>query len=56
MSIRFSMTEQQQAALNQLLANQQNPSSPLYHQWLTPAQLAAKFGVNTADIAKLAQV
>ncbi len=53
MSIRFSMTEQQQAALDQLLANQQNPSSPLYHQWLTPAQFAAQFGLNSADIAKV---
>ncbi|MFP5204749.1 MAG: protease pro-enzyme activation domain-containing protein, partial [Acidobacteriota bacterium] len=26
----------QEAALQQLLAEQQDPKSPLYHQWLTP--------------------
>src|ERR1039458_4555559 len=28
----------QHADLDQLLADQQNPSSPNYHQWLTPEQ------------------
>ena len=27
-----------QDALNQLLSDQTNPSSPSYHHWLTPAQ------------------
>jgi subtilase family serine protease len=53
MSIRFNMTDAQQAALDQLLANQQNPSSPLYRQWLTPAQYAAQFGLSSADMAKV---
>ena len=30
------MTDAQQAALTQLLIDQQNPASPRYHQWLTP--------------------
>lgn len=49
-SIYFSRTPAQQAALNQLLADQQNPSSPLYHQWLTPQQFAARFGMAQSDI------
>jgi subtilase family serine protease len=53
MSIRFSMTDAQTAALNQLLADLQNPSSPRYHQWLTPAEFGAQFGVSSADIAKV---
>ncbi len=53
MSIRFSMTAAQEAALDQLLADQQNPASPQYHQWLTPAQFAAQFGLSSADIAKV---
>jgi Pro-kumamolisin, activation domain/Bacterial Ig-like domain (group 3) len=51
MSIRFNMTDGQQAALDQLLADQQDPSSPRYHQWLTPAQYGAQFGLSSADLA-----
>jgi subtilase family serine protease len=51
LSLRFSMTPAQSAALTQLLANQQNPSSPQYHQWLTPAQFGAEFGLSSADLA-----
>ena len=54
MSLRFSMTDAQSAALDQLLlTDQQNPASPLYHQWLTPAQFGAQFGLSSADIAKV---
>ncbi|MGA1981607.1 MAG: protease pro-enzyme activation domain-containing protein [Acidobacteriaceae bacterium] len=53
MSIRFNMTPAQEAALDQLLADQQNPASPRYHQWLTPAQYGAQFGLSSADIAKV---
>ena len=53
MSLRFSMTDAQQTALDQLLADQQNPASPRYHQWLTPTQFAAQFGLSSADIAKV---
>ena len=53
MSIRFTMTDAQQAALDQLLADQQNPSSPRYHQWLTPAEYGAQFGLSSGDIAKV---
>jgi subtilase family serine protease len=47
------MTAAQQAALTQLLMDQQNPSSPLFHQWLTPAQFGASFGVSSSDMAKV---
>jgi subtilase family serine protease len=53
MTLRFSMTAAQQAALDQLLLDQQNPSSPRYHQWLTPGQYAAQFGLSSADLAKV---
>jgi len=42
-----------QTAFEQLLANQQNPSSPLYHQWLTPQQVGQLFGPTPNDLAKL---
>ena len=44
----------QQAALDQLLAEQQDPSSPEYHRWLTPEAYADRFGASTADIEKVA--
>ena len=42
-----------QTAFEQLLADQQNPSSPLYHQWLTPQQVGQLFGPTANDLAKL---
>ncbi|MGA6981891.1 MAG: protease pro-enzyme activation domain-containing protein [Candidatus Sulfotelmatobacter sp.] len=43
----------QQAALDQLLAQQQDRSSPNYHKWLTPAQYADRFGLSPADVNKI---
>ncbi len=50
-SLVFSRSAAQQADLDALVLAQQQPSSPLYHQWLTPDQFAARFGVADADIA-----
>src|SRR5579863_9704215 len=44
----------QQADLDTLLAAQQDPDSPLYHQWLTPAEFGARFGASDADLAQVA--
>jgi subtilase family serine protease len=52
-TLHFNMTAAQQADLNQLLIDQQNPNSPSYHQWLTPAQFGARFGLSSADLAKV---
>lgn len=41
----------QQQALTQYLADLQNPASPNYHKWLTPAQYGAQFGVSDSDLA-----
>jgi subtilase family serine protease len=40
------------AAAN-LAAAQQNPASPYYHKWITPAQYAAQFGASPGDVAKI---
>ncbi len=40
----------QQKALDQLLAQQQNPKSPNYHKWLTPQQFADQFGLSQNDL------
>ena len=53
MTIVFSRSEAQQAALDALLAAQQNPSSPFFHRWLTPDQFAAQFGMAQSDIEKV---
>ncbi len=47
----FSRSAQQQKDLDQLLAQQTDPSSPLFHHWLTPAGFAARFAPAPADIA-----
>jgi subtilase family serine protease len=52
-SLVFSRSAAQQTALDTLVAAQQNPSSPLYHQWITPDQYAAQFGVSDSDIASV---
>jgi subtilase family serine protease len=43
----------QSADLDALLAAQQDPHSPLYHQWLTPAEFGARFGASDADLAQV---
>ena len=39
-------TASQQKALQQLLAEQQDPKSSNYHKWLTPEQFADRFGLS----------
>jgi subtilase family serine protease len=53
MSVHFTLTAAQQADLTQLLAAQQNRRSPQFHKGLTPEQYADRFGLNSADIAKI---
>ena len=44
---------EQQAALDRLLAEQQDPASPNYRRWLTPEEYADRFGIAQEDIAKV---
>jgi subtilase family serine protease len=46
-------TPSQQKALERLLAEQQDPRSPLYHKWLTPEQYAGRFGLTANDTRKI---
>ena len=39
-----------EAAFQQYLKAEHTPGSPLYHHWLTPAQIAAQFGPADSDI------
>ena len=54
-TLRFSMTAAQKAALTQLLIDQQTPGSEKYHQWLTPEQFAAQFGLSAGDVTTVSQ-
>ena len=44
----------QQAELDALVAAQSDPHSPLYRQWLTPAEYGARFGAGAEEIAGVA--
>lgn len=44
-----------QAQLDQLLQDQQDPSSPKYHQFLTPEQYDQQFGPTAADVSAITQ-
>lgn len=50
-TVVFGRSQAQEAALQALLKAQQTPGSPQYHQWLTPDQFGAQFGMADADIA-----
>ena len=40
-----------EATFKELLANQQNPASSFYHQWLTPQQVGQLFGPTPNDLS-----
>jgi len=49
----FKPSPAQQQDLDQLLRDQQNPSSPDFHHWLTPEAFADRFGLSTSDTSKV---
>ncbi len=53
MSFNFKRSAAQEGSLKALLAAQQDPSSPSYHKWLTPAQFGQQFGMSAADLARV---
>ena len=54
MVLTLSPSTGQQEALDALVNNQHDPRSPLFHQWLTPAGYAARFGTSPHDLARIA--
>ena len=53
MVLALKSPAQQQAALDQLVAAQQDLASPLFHQWLTPEEFGAQFGAPGAELAQV---
>ncbi len=52
-AIVFKLAPAQQADLDKLLAEQQDPHSANYRKWLTPEQYAARFGMSASDLAQV---
>jgi subtilase family serine protease len=53
--LRLSLkrTPEQQAALDRLLEEQQDPASSNYHKWLTPEEFGEQFGSSRADLDQI---
>ncbi len=49
----LARSAEQEQAFEQLVADQQNPTSANYHHWLTPAEIGDRFGLSSADIATI---
>ena len=50
MLVLLRVSPEQDAALTSLLTAQQDPSSPVFHKWLTPEQFGAWFGPSDPDV------
>ena len=51
LTLLLSRSGARQAAFEQMLADQQNPHSGRYRQWLTPAEVGERFGPTLDDVA-----
>lgn len=49
----LSRSPELQASFIKLLADQQDPTSPIYHQWLTPQQAGERYGPTQHDLDAL---
>ncbi len=52
-TLMLKPTSEQQADLERLLVDQQDASSPEYHNWLTPLQYADRFGLSDSDLGRI---
>ena len=50
MMLMLQRSAVQQQALTQYLTDVQNPGSPSFHKWLTPAQYGALYGISDSDL------
>ncbi len=55
LTLNIALSAAQQAELDALLAAQQDPKSPQYHQWLTQEEYGARFGLTDADLNAVTQ-
>jgi subtilase family serine protease len=52
-TLMTSPSASQQQAIDELMAEQQDPSSSNYHQWLTPEEYGNRFGLSQNDLNKI---
>jgi hypothetical protein len=50
MSITLTLDLRDHAGVDALIAAQQDPDSPLYHQWIAPEEFQARFGPTANDL------
>jgi hypothetical protein len=55
MVLLLKRSGEQEAALQNLLAAQQDRKSPQYHHWLTPTEYADEFGVSSETVAAISR-
>lgn len=53
LTLVLARSPEQEAAFEQLLKDQQDPASPEFHHWLTPAEVGQRFGLSDNDLATL---
>ncbi len=53
LTLLFKRSTEQLASMERLQAAQQDPASPDYHRWLTPAEFADRFGMDAAAEARV---
>jgi subtilase family serine protease len=53
LTILLRRSSEAQQVFEQLLADQQTPGSPLYHQWISPAETGTLFGPTQSDVQKV---
>jgi len=53
MLLVLAPSPKQKSGLDALVEAQQNPSSPQYHQWLTPAEFGSRFGASRQGLARV---
>ncbi len=52
-TVTLARSPEAQKAFDQLVDDQRNPKSPQFHQWLTPIEIGARYGVSDHDIAQV---
>jgi subtilase family serine protease len=53
MTLVLARHPDRQAAFEKLLADQQDPASPSFHQWLTPSEIGERYGLTTEELDAL---
>lgn len=55
MVLVLKRSPQKQAELDALIAQQHDPSSPLYQKWLTPEEFGQRFGLSDDDLSSITE-